>query len=199
MVIVKGSKDTAATYAQSASTPSDERIKAIGRRIRKVRGATTQKTFAAILGISVNTLGRYERGETEQSAAVLARLVERCGVDGTWLLLGDGETEEPDAPGTPPPRSAAPPRDAPFATANRSSETETRSPIDIALFDDICDALQELCAEHGLDATEVDLPGLAADLYNGVVVSASNPADRRRLIDREIGPVRRHFKRLARR
>ena len=63
--------------------------KAVGRRIRELRGfETTQKDFARELGISQSQLSRYERGESEIGADVLLRFAEQCGKSVEWLLTG---------------------------------------------------------------------------------------------------------------
>ena len=61
--------------------------KAIGRRLALVRGRCTQEEFADQLGVHVNTLARYERGERLPGTLVYLQLVSR-GVDLRWLLTG---------------------------------------------------------------------------------------------------------------
>lgn len=64
-------------------------IKAIGRRIRQVRGFDlTQEDFAEELGISQSQLSKYERGLISPPAEVLVRIKEKFKVSVDWLLTG---------------------------------------------------------------------------------------------------------------
>ena len=63
--------------------------KAVGRRVRELRGfETNQASFAQEIGISQGQLSRYEKGNSEISAAVLLRLAEKSGRSIEWLLTG---------------------------------------------------------------------------------------------------------------
>jgi transcriptional regulator with XRE-family HTH domain len=63
--------------------------KAVGRRVREVRGfGANQAQFALELGISQGQLSRYERGSSEIGAAVLLRLARKSGKTIEWLLIG---------------------------------------------------------------------------------------------------------------
>lgn len=63
--------------------------KAVGRRIRELRGFdTNQAQFARQLGISQGQLSRYEKGKSEIGAAVLLRIAKECGRSMEWLLTG---------------------------------------------------------------------------------------------------------------
>jgi len=57
-------------------------------RLRIIRGELKQIDFAAALGIHKNTLGRYERGETEPDSGVCAKICTIFGISPAWLLLG---------------------------------------------------------------------------------------------------------------
>jgi phage repressor protein C with HTH and peptisase S24 domain len=61
--------------------------RALGRRLILVRGRITQDAYAAQLGVHVNTLARYERGERLPGADFLQRLGAN-GVNLHWLLTG---------------------------------------------------------------------------------------------------------------
>jgi transcriptional regulator with XRE-family HTH domain len=62
---------------------------AVGRRIRALRGLeTTQASFANEIGISQGQLSRYEKGNSEISAAVLLVLAEKSDRSIEWLLTG---------------------------------------------------------------------------------------------------------------
>ena len=56
----------------------------------EVSGTPQQAAFATRLGVSTNTLGRYERGETAPPGDFLVRLCEDFHVSGAWLLTGEG-------------------------------------------------------------------------------------------------------------
>ena len=63
--------------------------KAVGRRLRELRGFDTrQAAFARQLGISQGQLSRYEKGKSEIGAEVLLRISQRFGKSIEWLLSG---------------------------------------------------------------------------------------------------------------
>ena len=63
--------------------------KAVGRRIREIRGFEVhQADFARELGVSQGQLSRYEQGSSEVGAAVLLRLARKSGKTIEWLLTG---------------------------------------------------------------------------------------------------------------
>ena len=59
-------------------------------RIKAVRGRLTQAEFADRLGLHKNTLGRYERGESEPDISICANICSVFGVNSQWLLFGSG-------------------------------------------------------------------------------------------------------------
>ncbi len=72
-----------------AETKSEINWKAVGRRIRELRGfETNQAQFALELGISQGQLSKYEQGNSEIGAAVLLRLARKSGRTIEWLLTG---------------------------------------------------------------------------------------------------------------
>jgi transcriptional regulator with XRE-family HTH domain len=63
--------------------------KAVGRRVREIRGfEMNQVEFADKLGVSQGQLSRYEQGTSEIGAAVLLRLAHASGRTIEWLLTG---------------------------------------------------------------------------------------------------------------
>ena len=63
--------------------------KAVGRRIRELRGfETTQEEFARQLGISQSQLSRYEKGKSEIGSEALVRITQRFKKSIEWLLTG---------------------------------------------------------------------------------------------------------------
>lgn len=69
----------------------------LGKRIRRLRGARSQATYAAQLGISKGALGSYERDSNSPNALVLSAICTQESVSADWLLLG---REVPPAVGT---------------------------------------------------------------------------------------------------
>ena len=68
--------------------------KAVGRRIRELRGFdTTQRSFAQRIGVSQSYLSAIERGEKEIGAEILLRISEEFGKSLEWLLTGKGKQE----------------------------------------------------------------------------------------------------------
>ena len=63
--------------------------KAVGRRVREIRGFdVNQAQFARALGVSQGQLSRYEQGSSEIGPAVLLRLARTSGKTIEWLLTG---------------------------------------------------------------------------------------------------------------
>ena len=63
--------------------------KAVGRRVRELRGfETTQEEFARQLGISQSQLSRYEKGKSEIGSEALIRITQRFKKSIEWLLTG---------------------------------------------------------------------------------------------------------------
>ena len=65
-------------------------LRAIGRRIRQLRGRATQKDFARALRISQAQLSKYELGQSAPPLGVLAKLAERLGRSVDWIVRGEG-------------------------------------------------------------------------------------------------------------
>ncbi|HEY6385449.1 MAG TPA: helix-turn-helix transcriptional regulator [Candidatus Acidoferrum sp.] len=64
-------------------------LRAIGRRIRELRGfEMTQAEFARRIGVAQSYLSALERGEKEPGAAVLLAINREFGKSVDWLLLG---------------------------------------------------------------------------------------------------------------
>ncbi len=60
----------------------------IGHRIKVLRGAVSQKDFAAKLGISLQGYLRYEYGKRIPPGLVLSRIAAIAGVTVDWILTG---------------------------------------------------------------------------------------------------------------
>ena len=64
--------------------------KAIGRRIRELRGFDcNQAPFARLLGITQAQLSKYERGKSTPTLEILLRLKRHCGKSIDWIVAGD--------------------------------------------------------------------------------------------------------------
>lgn len=64
-----------------------------GRRLRAARkeGLLTQEQLADAVSMSVDMIGRLERGTAQPSFETLARLCRALGVDVAFLFGGDGD------------------------------------------------------------------------------------------------------------
>lgn len=63
--------------------------KAVGRRVRELRGfETNQVHFARGLRVSQGQLSRYEQGKSEIGAEALLRLAHNTGKTIEWILTG---------------------------------------------------------------------------------------------------------------
>jgi transcriptional regulator with XRE-family HTH domain len=72
-----------------ASTKPEIDWKAVGKRVREIRGfGVNQAQFAIQLGVSQGQLSRYEQGSSEIGAAALLRLARTSGKTIEWLLTG---------------------------------------------------------------------------------------------------------------
>ena len=65
-------------------------LRAIGGRIRELRGTMLQEELAEFLGVSQGQLSRIEHGKLGPTAEVLLRLVEKFGASSDWILTGHG-------------------------------------------------------------------------------------------------------------
>lgn len=66
------------------------RLKAIGARIRELRGSMLQEELARYLGISQGHLSRVEQGKLAPTVEMLLRLSEKFGRSVDWILTGKG-------------------------------------------------------------------------------------------------------------
>ncbi|MEB3417588.1 XRE family transcriptional regulator [Salipiger marinus] len=88
-----------------SKTPFAERLTSV----RSALGAKDRKSFAKILGMNAETLGGYERGDTEPDQAFLARYKQDFSVNLNWLLTGDGEMFQGQGGGAQPEVLSSPP------------------------------------------------------------------------------------------
>lgn len=77
------------TSKPSAVVSAEIEWKAVGRRVRELRGFdTNQAQFAGELGVSQGQLSRYEQGASEIGAEVLLKLARKSGKSIEWWLTG---------------------------------------------------------------------------------------------------------------
>ena len=62
-------------------------------RIRAVRGKMSREDFSETIGVHVNTIGRYERGENEPDISIAAKICRKFNVNPSWLILGEGSIQ----------------------------------------------------------------------------------------------------------
>jgi DNA-binding transcriptional regulator YiaG len=78
--------------SKSAGRPrrsdSNVDLKAVGLRIRQLRGRTSQEEFARELGISQAQLSKYELAQSAPPLGVLVTLKELRDISVDWLLTG---------------------------------------------------------------------------------------------------------------
>jgi len=65
-------------------------LKAIGRRIREIRGFNlTQEEFGRMLGIGQTQLSKYELGQSAPTVEILLKLKAYSGKSIDWILTGE--------------------------------------------------------------------------------------------------------------
>ena len=65
-------------------------LKAIGRRIREIRGFDlTQAEFGRIIGVAQTQLSKYELGQSAPTLEILLKLKTYSGRSINWILTGE--------------------------------------------------------------------------------------------------------------
>jgi transcriptional regulator with XRE-family HTH domain len=78
------------TIHKPKSLASNPDLKAIGRRIRQIRGfEMRQVELAKALGITQAQLSKYERGKNALTLELLLKLKHFSGKSVDWILTGD--------------------------------------------------------------------------------------------------------------
>ncbi len=78
------------TIDKTNATASSPDLKAIGRRIRQIRGfETRQVELAKALGITQAQLSKYERGQNAPSLDLLLKLKSFSGKSIDWIVTGE--------------------------------------------------------------------------------------------------------------
>lgn len=64
--------------------------KAVGRRVRELRGFDTkQSELADAIGVAQSHISAIEHGQKEPSATILIRIARRYGKTVDWLMTGE--------------------------------------------------------------------------------------------------------------
>jgi transcriptional regulator with XRE-family HTH domain len=69
-------------------------LMAIGKRIRKLRGKESRSTFAKRFNIGINTLTRYEAGDTLPDSHVIAIICKHFNVASDWILFSEEDQHQ---------------------------------------------------------------------------------------------------------
>lgn len=70
-------------------------------RLKIIRGTMTQNEFADSIGVHKNSLGRYERGDSEPDLRVAITICTKFGISPEWLMFGTGPMCPSDAASNP--------------------------------------------------------------------------------------------------
>jgi transcriptional regulator with XRE-family HTH domain len=131
------------------------------REIRRSVGDLDRDAFAKKLGMSANSLARYERGEREPSASVVAAYGSIFGVNVAWLLTGEGEIfREPLKP---------------------QIGSKIRK-IDQALFKQVGRLVIKVHRDEGVKLPVDALSDQQSSAYNALIERAENPSDTEELL-----------------
>jgi phage repressor protein C with HTH and peptisase S24 domain len=79
---------------KTSSERRDTYAAALGERIRVCRAGATRDDFAGALDIHINTLGKFERGDTLPDAFMLVRIAEIGQRPLEWLLQGESKAAD---------------------------------------------------------------------------------------------------------
>jgi transcriptional regulator with XRE-family HTH domain len=78
------------TINKPSSPGFNPNLKAIGKRIRQIRGfEMRQVELAKVLGITQAQLSKYERGQNALSLELLLKLKHFSGKSTDWILTGE--------------------------------------------------------------------------------------------------------------
>lgn len=70
----------------------------LGERLTLLRGVITQSEFSKAIGISQNSLCRYERNQRMPKASIINQVCKVTGASYEWLISGRGEMYAPETP-----------------------------------------------------------------------------------------------------
>lgn len=113
------------------------------------------------LGVSVGAIARYERGDSEPTAAVIARYKAEFGINPDWLVTGEGEmyVDPLKAPGN----------------------TKLRT-IDQTVFKQVGRLVTQVHTEEGVRLPPDALLDQQSSAYNTLIERAEDPSDTNELM-----------------
>lgn len=121
----------------------------LGATIRKIRDTLTlsQSEMAKIIGIHVQTLSKWERGEQVPSLETLADIIKKLNIPPLWLFLGITDESQ---------KRAAPIFERIKKVLNITTDEELKEQMGIGLYVAVHEAatpprIMEFCDEHGLN------------------------------------------------
>lgn len=65
-------------------------MSSIAERLKSVRGEMSREEFAQTIGVHINTVGRYERGESEPDISIASKICREFDINPHWFMLGEG-------------------------------------------------------------------------------------------------------------
>ena len=133
-------------------TPLAKRL----RNVRRSLGDIDRVEFSKALGLSTNSVSRYERGEQEPSYSAFAAYCTVYGVNMNWLLTGEGEM---------------------FADPSKRPAAAPVPAIDPELFRAVGRLVLKVYKEEGIKLPPDALLDEQAGAYNALVARAEDPRD----------------------
>ncbi|WP_082837045.1 helix-turn-helix transcriptional regulator [Labrenzia sp. OB1] len=131
------------------------------RDVRRSVGDLERDVFAKKLGLSANSLARYERGEREPSASVLKAYNSVFGASISWLITGEGEM---------------------FADAMKLPASSNLRTIDQTVFSQVGLLVIKVYKDESVKLPADVLLDEQASAYNALIKRAENPSDTEELL-----------------
>jgi transcriptional regulator with XRE-family HTH domain len=126
-------------------------------RLKKARGATSQKEFSEMVGVHNSTFSRWERGEQYPSQPDICKILQiRPLISPAWLVTGEGPME----------RSADPP------------PSKSDSPIKLSILKDVIEAVEEHLDDRDLELVPDKKAELISILYEMVIEKDEQKVDK---------------------
>lgn len=121
----------------------------IGERLKLVRGKRSGEEFATSLGVHLQTLYRYERGERTPDIDFIQLVSKKESISLEWLISGIGSMHSGDAPSPGQTSPVQPPEITPPAACPRCAKLETKLEKVEQQRDDLMGELRQLWKENG--------------------------------------------------
>lgn len=139
--------------------PENEPKTPLAARLREVRrqiGNPVRGALVDALGVSVTAISRYEQGDAEPQASVLAAYASAFGVDLYWLLTGEGEM---------------------FADPSKRPAAAPVPAIDADLFRAVGRLILKVYKDEGVKLPPEALLDEQSGAYNALIARAEDPRD----------------------